>query len=91
VSDDGSPADRTGGSGEVMAQPQYSDHARERMEERSITRQEVEYVLLHHDIEYSDRAGNPIYIGGTADRRIKVVVRKGSNPPYIITTAPRED
>lgn len=65
----------------------YDPHARMRMRERGITELEVEAVLRDHHTSYTDRKGNPIYIGHPNGRRIKVVVRLGSDPPYVITAA----
>lgn len=65
----------------------YSRHARERMQQRSIAPVEVEYVLEHFEIEYADRDGNRILVGHPNGRYIKVVIRGGSDPPFIITTA----
>ena len=65
----------------------YSRHARDRMVQRSISDSEVEEVLSSYDIEYPDREGNRVLIGRPEGRRIKVVVRKDSNPPFVITVA----
>jgi hypothetical protein len=65
----------------------YTRHARERMAERNITEQEVEATLEDHHTEYPDRAGNRVYIGHPDGRRIKIVVKKDSSPPLIITAA----
>ena len=67
--------------------PEYSVHARERMRERRISEAEVEDVLTNHHTRYPDREGNAVLIGHPGGRRIKVVVRKDSDPPFIITTA----
>ena len=63
--------------------PTYTEHARLRMAERGISEEEVEAVLTDHVMSWTDRKGNPIYIGLTGGRRITVVVSQGSNPPHI--------
>ena len=67
--------------------PEYSVHARKRMRERRISEAEVENVLANHHTRYPDREGNAVLIGHPSGRRIKVVVRKDSDPPFVITTA----
>lgn len=67
--------------------PTYSYHARLRMRERNISEDEVESVLNEYHTSYTDKKGNPIYVGHPNGRRIKVVVAAGSNPPHVITTA----
>lgn len=57
------------------------------MTQRGITETEVEAVLRDYHTDYPDRVGNRILIGRPAGRRIKVVVGKLSNPPFIITVA----
>ena len=74
-----------------MATPIYSTHARIRMRQRSVSEYEVEFVLRHHHTEYPDRDGNRVLLGDPGGRRIKVVVAKGSDPPYVITTAPKDE
>ncbi|MCK4368900.1 MAG: DUF4258 domain-containing protein [Dehalococcoidales bacterium] len=64
---------------------QYTNHARKRMRERSITKAEIEYCLNNYDVSHTDKKGNPVYRSTTPnDRRIKVVVAK-DNPDKIIT------
>jgi len=65
----------------------YDPHARLRMRERRVTELEVEQVLENWHTRYTDRRGNPILIGHPWGRRVKVVVRKDSDPPYVITVA----
>ena len=55
------------------------------MAQRQITEGEIEDVLANYHTRYTDRDGNPILIGHPGGRRIKVVVRKDSDPPFIIT------
>lgn len=67
--------------------PTYTKHAREQMAARRITEAEVEEVLRSYHTSYTDRKGNPIYIGHPNSRRIKVVVVRDSDPPHVITAA----
>jgi hypothetical protein len=64
-----------------------SVHARQRMALRRITANEIEDVLENFHTRYQDKKGNDILIGHPGGRRIKVVVAKGSVPPFIITVA----
>lgn len=55
----------------------YTDHARDRMAERGITEEEVEYCLSHYDARYpcEDDEEKWNYVCTTPDkRRIRVVV-----------------
>jgi hypothetical protein len=64
---------------------QYTNHARKRMQQRSITKAEIEYCLKHYDVSHTDKKGNPVYRSTTPNgRRIKVVVAK-DNTNKIIT------
>jgi len=72
---------------DATPRPTYTRHARERMAERHISDAEVEDVLANFHTSYTDRDGNPIYIGRSAGRRIKVVAGKASTPPHIIAAA----
>ncbi len=54
---------------------------------RQISKDEVEAVLADYHTSYSDKKGNLIFIGRVDERRIKVVVAKGSIPPFVITAA----
>jgi Domain of unknown function (DUF4258) len=65
----------------------YTHHAREQMATRRITELEVEATLDDYHTSYTDRKGNPIFIGHPNGRRIKVIVKVGSHPPRIITAA----
>ena len=68
---------------------EYSRHARERMRERGISEQEVEFCLDNYSISYKDKKGNSIYIAYlVSGKRVKVVAKAGSaNPVIIITVA----
>ena len=63
----------------------YSFHARQCMQTRGITEAEVEFVLTHYHTCYTDPDGNPIYVGTINGRHLRVVVRQGSQPPFVIT------
>ena len=60
------------------------------MSQRRVTEQQVEAVLKDHHIKYHDAEGNDILIGDIDGFGVKVVVKKGSNPPFIITVADRQ-
>jgi hypothetical protein len=66
---------------------QLSVHARQRMVQRRISALEIADVLVNHHTRYQDKKGNDILIGHPNGRRVKVVVAKGSSPPFIITVA----
>jgi hypothetical protein len=63
----------------------YSSHARNRMEQRRVSEEEVEAVLTQSHTTYASRDGTTVYIGRPGGRRIKVVVRQDSSPPFVIT------
>jgi Domain of unknown function (DUF4258) len=63
----------------------YSRHARLRMRTRGITEAQVEEVLTHYHTRHTDVDGNPVYVGTVNGRRLRVVVRRDSHPPFIIT------
>ncbi len=65
--------------------PRYTIHARERMIERNLTEQDIEYVVANYHTMYHDRKGNPNYVGAIGDRRVRVVVAVGTHPLLIIT------
>lgn len=46
--------------------------------------QEIEQVLSGHDVSFTDAKGNPCYVRGFGDRRIKVVVAR-DDPEFVIT------
>lgn len=70
--------------------PTYSRHARERMRQRGISDQEVEHVIQNPELSYPTREGNTILEGTYQGRRIKVIIVRDSDPPHVITTAPRD-
>jgi hypothetical protein len=57
------------------------------MRQRNISREELEQGLLTYHTSYTDRDGNPIYIAHVGGRRIKIVIRKDSRPPFVVTVA----
>ncbi len=65
----------------------YTKHARDQMQARDISEDEVEAVLRSYHTHYADRNGNDIYVGHPGGRRVKVVVAKNSKPPLVITAA----
>lgn len=65
----------------------YTAHARKRMKQRGISKNEVEYCIENHTIEYPDKKGNPIYTVYTpSNRYIKVVVDKNSKKMIKVIT-----
>ena len=67
----------------------YTRHAKDRMKQRGITEEEVEYCLNNYHTSYTDSDGNLIYKVDLPDERhIKVVVKaKLADPKVIITVA----
>ncbi|MFW6125877.1 MAG: DUF4258 domain-containing protein [Chloroflexota bacterium] len=77
----------TQGSDSSHAMVRYTSHAKDRMRQRRITEQEVEYCLLHYHTWYTDRAGNPIYKAQLPNgRTIKVVLKSQSTDPVLVIT-----
>jgi hypothetical protein len=65
----------------------YTRHARERMIQRGIKEEDVEYCLINYHTSYKDFKGNPIYKADLIDGRcIKVVVDGSSSEPRKIIT-----
>ena len=65
----------------------YTRHAKDRMKQRGITEEEVEYCLNNYHTSYADSGGNPIYKADLPDgKHIKVVVRKQSVDPKVVIT-----
>ena len=67
----------------------YTNHAKDRMGERKITEEEVEYCLNNYHTSYNDYSGNSIYrVDMPNGRHIKVVVKaKTIDSPVVITVA----
>ena len=67
----------------------YTRHAKDRMKQRGITEEEVEYCLNNYHTLYTDRGGNPIYKADLPNgKHLKVVVKvKSLDPKVIITVA----
>ena len=63
----------------------YTNHAMERMVERMISTNEVEYVLDQFHTSYPD-GPKTILIGAPEGRRIKVVTAPGTDDDVIIIT-----
>jgi hypothetical protein len=65
----------------------YTRHAKDRMKERGIAEEEVEYCIENYQTCYLDKAGNPIYKADlSGGRHIKVVVKANSVDPVIVIT-----
>jgi hypothetical protein len=65
----------------------YTRHAKDRMRQRGITEEEVEYCLSNYHTSYTDSSGNPIYKADLPDGRdIKVVVKANSVDPMVVIT-----
>ena len=65
----------------------YTRHAKDRMQERGITEEEVEDCLNNYNTSYTDSKGNPIYrVELPSGRHIKVVVKANSVDPIIVIT-----
>ena len=67
-------------------QVDYTQHSRDQMTVRHISRTEVEETLSrpYHTVT-SRVSGNTIYFGRPGGRSIAVVVVPGSSPPRIVT------
>ncbi len=63
----------------------FSVHARDSLMDHGIGESDVEAVLMRPQRPGRDGDGNPIYRGTVDGVRIVVVVRKGSQPPFVIT------
>lgn len=61
-----------------------SRHARKRAEERGIALEEIEQAVRDHDVSFSDAKGNPCYVRGFGERRVKVVIAR-DDPKFVIT------
>jgi hypothetical protein len=65
----------------------YTRHAKDRMQERGITEEEVAYCLDNYHTSYTDWSGNPIYKADLpSGRRVKVVVKANSVDPIVVIT-----
>ncbi len=65
----------------------YTRHAKDRMRERGITAEEVEYCLDNYHTSYTEKKGNPIYkVDLPSGRYIKVVVKAKSVEPIVVIT-----
>lgn len=63
----------------------FSGHAEDRLRERKISKADAENAYREPDITYDDPKGNPCYVRHASGKRVEVVIRKGSNPPFVIT------
>jgi hypothetical protein len=67
---------------------EFTRHASERLLERNISKEDVEYCLNNYHTSYPDRAGNMIYKADLPNGRgIKVVVKANTGDHKIIITA----
>jgi len=65
----------------------YTHHAEDRMRQRGITKDEVEYCLDQPEICYKDPKGNPIYRGLVpGGKKIKVVTAADTSDQIVIIT-----
>lgn len=65
----------------------YTRHAKDRMKQRGITEDEVEYCLNNYHTSYADTKGNAVHrVELRSGRHIKVVVKADSVDPKVIIT-----
>lgn len=64
----------------------YSEHAKKRKFERSISDLEVKECIENCETMYTDKCGNPVYRAKVNGRGIKVVIAL-AEPDFIITVA----
>lgn len=65
----------------------YTRHARDRMTQRGISEEDVEYCLSDYHTSHTDVKGNPIYRAQLpSGQGIKVVVAAGSTDPILVIT-----
>jgi len=66
----------------------YTQHAKDRMQQRGITEEEVEYCLQNYHTSYKDITGNPIFRANLpSGKHLKVVVATNTTDTTIITVA----
>lgn len=64
----------------------YSRHAQDRMRERQISEEEVEYCVNFHSIDRPGRGGTRILAATTATgRKIQLVADFSGEDPFVIT------
>ena len=65
----------------------YTQHAKDRMQQRGITEEEVEYCLQNYHTSYQDK-GKPIYRTDLpSGKQIKVVIAANTEDITVITVA----
>ena len=80
-----------------MPEVQYDPHAELRMQQRRITKGQVEQVLIAYDTRLPTQPRSHsqfrsiIYVGTVDGRGLKVHVRDGSSPPYVTTAAWKDE
>lgn len=62
-----------------------SNHLRHRLVVRGLGESDLEAVLRRKQRPGRDKDGNPIYRGVVHGIAIAVVIRKGSQPPFVMT------
>ncbi len=62
-----------------------SHHVRYRLRIRGLGESDLEVVLRRKQRPGRDKDGNPIYRGVVRGIAIAVVIRQGSQPPFVIT------
>ncbi|GEM_PF-4329148 len=62
-----------------------SNHARRRLRERDLGESDIEAILRRSQKLERDPEGNQIYRGAIDGMMVTVIVRKASQPPYVIT------
>lgn len=69
------------------AELEYTRHAKDRMRQRGITEDEVEYCLDHCEVCYADSKGNKIHRASVpGGKRIKVVTAANTDDPLVVIT-----
>lgn len=62
----------------------FSLHAEQRLQQRGITKAEVEEVVKDPEVSYPDGKGNRSLVRDVGDKTIRVVV-SGADPEFVIT------
>lgn len=82
---------------EPAPRPIYDPHAELQMRHRSITKQQIEYVLANYHTSHPAQPlprtarRSVIYVGTIDSRELRVYVLEGSDPPYVRTAAWRDE
>jgi acylphosphatase len=62
----------------------FSTHAKERMQERGISEEDVQGVVEFADVTYPDGKGNRSFVRDLGDATVRVVIA-GDDPEFVIT------